>query len=156
MDGRRGIGWRGSLPWHLPEDLEHFRRSTWGATVLMGSSTYRSLPPQVRPLRGRKNVVASRSSESFDSDSIGVTPDAVGFVSEWKARRKDDLWIIGGAQIYAATLPLCDEVLLTLIPGDHPADTFMPAFEQLFTLWSADESPSARSLRYGRGIVSAS
>ena len=102
------IGRDGTLPWHVPEDLAHFRRVTDGAAVIMGRSTWESLPQRFRPLPGRDNIVLSRA--------LGDLPGAilVGGVGEALAAvAGQDAWVIGGAQVYAAFLPGTRRIELT-------------------------------------------
>ena len=102
------IGRDGALPWHLPEDLARFRRVTDGATVIMGRSTWDSLPDRFRPLPGRDNIVLSRTG--------GELPGAVvvgGIAEALAAVAGHDAWVIGGAQVYAAFLPGTRRIELT-------------------------------------------
>jgi dihydrofolate reductase len=112
------IGRDGGLPWHLPEDLKHFRTLTAGATVLMGRRTWESLPPRFRPLPGRRNVVLSRTQQ----EGAETFPDlgrALTTVSE-------DGWVIGGAAVYRAALPYADRIVVTEIRESFEGDTRAP------------------------------
>jgi dihydrofolate reductase len=93
------LGADGALPWHLPEDLRLFRSLTTGCTVVMGRRTWASLPPAVRPLPGRRNVVLSSTLAAGDVEAevAGSVPDVLA--------RYDDVWVIGGGGVYAAFLP---------------------------------------------------
>ena len=117
MDAHRIIGKDGALPWHLPEDLRHFRRQTQGQTVLMGRKTFETLPA---PLPGRRLVVLTSSRIE------GV--ECVSSVEE--ARRKHpDMWIAGGARVYEAFLPLAAEMWITQVYTNvQGGDTRFPAF----------------------------
>jgi dihydrofolate reductase len=112
------IGRDGALPWHLPEDLKHFRALTAGAAVLMGRRTWQSLPPRYRPLPGRRNLVLSRTPqegvETFPS--LRQALDAVS----------GDVWVIGGAAVYKAALPLADRIVVTEIRELFEGDTYAP------------------------------
>ena len=99
------IGDGEGLPWHLPEDLRHFKQVTLGHPVIMGRRTWESLP--VRPLPGRANHVISSREPGRWSDGAFVSPDLPDF--------ETDAWIIGGAQLYEATLDEVDIIELTLI-----------------------------------------
>jgi dihydrofolate reductase len=111
------IGRNGALPWHLPEDLKHFRSLTAGATVLMGRRTWESLPPRFRPLPGRRNLVLSRTPQE-GVETFPDLPRALAVVS-------GDVWVIGGATVYTATLPFADRMVVTeireLFDGDAQA-----------------------------------
>jgi dihydrofolate reductase len=102
------IGRDGTLPWHVPEDLAHFRRVTGGDAVIMGRGTWDSLPERFRPLPGRDNIVLSRA--------LGEVPGAVvvgGIGEALAAVAGRDAWVIGGAQVYAAFLPGTRRIELT-------------------------------------------
>ena len=130
-DGGPGvIGRAGALPWHLPEDLARFRRITNGHPVIMGRATWQSLPPRFRPLPGRVNIVLTRGAGaaapgSFEG-AVVVADVAAAVVQAGAAVAGDgEAWVIGGAQIYAATLALADrlevtEIGLTLDPTREP------------------------------------
>lgn len=123
MDSNALIGTDGYLPWHLPADLRRFRKITMGHPVIMGRKTWDSLWNQ--PLGGRKNLVVSRqfmwSDAANDANSVRSLERAL----EIAGKAGDEAFIIGGASIFAATLPLSDRLYLTLIdhafpPGDSP------------------------------------
>jgi len=146
MDEGRVIGDHGKLPWHIPEDMKRFSELTRGHTVLMGRATYESLPPRFRPLPHRVNVVASRGNYPV-SDGVQVVTDAVAFVHEWRNKASDILWIIGGAQIYAQTLNLWDELFLTVVHSKYTGDAFFPSFESQMRL-EQDEPNQRYSFRH--------
>ncbi|SDW32228.1 dihydrofolate reductase [Amycolatopsis xylanica] len=112
------IGRDGTLPWHLPEDLKHFRTLTAGAAVLMGRRTWESLPPRFRPLPGRRNLVLS-STPQPDVETFPGLEQALAAVSE-------DVWVIGGAAVYRAALPFADRVVVTEIQEHFEGDTYAP------------------------------
>lgn len=105
------IGRDGTLAWHVPEDLAHFREVTWGAPVLMGRATWDSLPPRFRPLPGRENIVLTRSRTWADDGAL-VAHDLDEARALLAGRAA---WGIGGAQVYASLLPHADVVELTEI-----------------------------------------
>jgi dihydrofolate reductase len=112
------IGRDGTLPWHLPEDMKHFRALTAGATVLMGRRTWESLPPRFRPLPGRRNLVLSRTPQ----DGVETFPD----LAEALAAVDGDVWVIGGAAVYAAALSFADRIEVTEIQETFDGDTYAP------------------------------
>ncbi|MEN9983498.1 MAG: hypothetical protein RJB10_1305 [Pseudomonadota bacterium] len=121
------IGIQGKLPWHLPEDLAHFKRTTLGCPVIMGRKTWDSLPPQFRPLPGRINIVVTRQK---DWHEIGVQPantlpEAL-LICEQIKPIPEQVWVIGGAQIYAESLALAKRVVVTEIDADFEGDAFAP------------------------------
>ncbi len=107
------IGVDGDLPWHLPEDLAHFRRVTDGAVVVMGRATWQSLPPRFRPLPGRLNLVLSRDPD-LRLPGATVVP-GVDQALEVAARADRPTWVVGGGQVYAAFAPLAARAEITEI-----------------------------------------
>jgi dihydrofolate reductase len=118
------IGKDGDIPWHYPEDLKHFKKKTMDHPVIMGSSTYRSLPEDFKPLPGRKNIVLTRSGIDVD-ESVSV---ANSLDEAWKIAGEHDekAFIIGGATIYEQTLDEADKLVLTRIHEEYNGDTFFP------------------------------
>jgi dihydrofolate reductase len=121
------IGRGGQLPWHLPEDLAHFRRQTQGCPVIMGRKTWDSLPPRFRPLPGRRNLVLTRQTGLALPGAEAVTglDDALARVSD-----APTVFVIGGAQLYAEALPYADRLVLTEVDADAEGDAFFPAWER--------------------------
>jgi Dihydrofolate reductase len=116
------IGDHGTLPWHLPEDMSRFRSLTMGATVVMGRATWESLPDQVRPLPGRRNVVLSRQPgwRAAGATAAASLEDALAGASE-------PVWVIGGASVYRSALPHADVIELTMVDGSFCGDAYAPA-----------------------------
>lgn len=112
------IGRDGTLPWRLPEDMKHFRSLTAGAAVLMGRRTWESLPPRFRPLPGRRNLVLSRTPQQ----GVETFPD----LRTALAAVTGDVWVIGGAAVYRAALPLADRIEVTEIREPFDGDTYAP------------------------------
>jgi|JI10StandDraft_1071094.scaffolds.fasta_scaffold256939_2 dihydrofolate reductase len=119
------IGRDGHLPWHLPEDLAHFKRTTLGCSVIMGRKTWDSLPPKFRPLPGRLNIVITRQSDwqAAGAQRAGSLDEALRHCPAG-----GDAWIIGGAEIYAQTLPLASTAVVTDIEAPFDGDAFAPQF----------------------------
>ncbi|WP_127784322.1 dihydrofolate reductase [Rhodococcus sp. X156] len=115
------IGRDGDLPWHLPEDLAHFRHTTRGATVVMGRATWESLPPLVRPLPGRNNVVLTHQP---GWTAFGAT--VVHSLEEAVALGAGDTWVIGGASVYAAAMPLAEQLVVTELADPVDGDVHAP------------------------------
>jgi dihydrofolate reductase len=119
------IGQNNTLPWHFPEDMAHFKKTTLGCPVIMGRKTWDSLPPKFRPLPGRLNIVLTRQMD-------WQAPGAVCAHSLSDAAKlcptNSDAWVIGGAEIYAQALPLASTAVVTEIDFDYEGDAFAPKF----------------------------
>ena len=117
IDAQRGIGINNKLPWHLPEDLAHFKRLTSGHPIIMGRKTFDSIG---RPLPNRRNIVVTRNRDWRHDDVEAVTSldDAIALVGDAPA------FIIGGAQIFDAAMALTDRVVVTEIDHTFACDTF--------------------------------
>ncbi|MFH2020015.1 MAG: dihydrofolate reductase [archaeon] len=121
MGKNREIGLKNDLPWHLPEDLLHFKKITAGKPVIMGLRTYESLG---RPLPGRKNIVINFSKIDIPGCTVVTSiQESLDLVN------KEDAFIIGGASIYKQFLPYADKLYITYIDHDFLADTFFPDFD---------------------------
>ena len=118
------IGKDGAMPWHLPEDLAHFKRLTQGHPVIMGRKTWDSLPARFRPLPGRANIVVTRQA---DWNEIGAQRASSLREALQLCENAEQVWVIGGAQIYAQALPLADELVVTEIDADVEGDAYAPA-----------------------------
>ncbi len=114
------IGLRGQLPWHLPEDLAHFRRTTMGHTILMGRKTWDSIG---RILPGRQMVVITRGESPLPAGVRRASSLAQAIADN---ADEDQLFVIGGAEIYASALPIADRIILTEIDLAPEADAFFP------------------------------
>lgn len=119
------IGKQGTLPWHLPEDLAHFKRTTLGCPVIMGRKTWDSLPPKFRPLPGRMNVVITRQP-GWQAEGAWVAHSLQQAMALCEAH--PDAWVIGGAQIYAQALPLASSAEITEIDLAVAGDAYAPSF----------------------------
>jgi dihydrofolate reductase len=120
----RVIGRDGALPWHLPSDMKHFRELTTGGTVVMGRTTYESIPERFRPLPGRRNLVLSRTP--------GLALDGAevfGGLEQALEACGDDCFVIGGGATYAEALPLTDRVYATEVAAEVDGDTFFPELD---------------------------
>ena len=157
MDQGRVIGFNNQLPWHLPDDMKRFSRLTSGNTVLMGRKTYQSLPERFRPLPNRKNIVITRSPDTFEcAESVSVfnSPDAA---IEFFEKHPDQLlgqilWVIGGGEIYQQMLPMVDQVYVTEVVGKHEGDVFFPIFEDQFELLEQEPHEGYCYRRFIRGV----
>lgn len=123
----RVIGADGALPWRLKDDMAFFKATTMGAPVIMGRKTWESFPK--RPLPGRENIVLTRDWD-YDAAAARVYssfPAAVNAARAIAAREgKSEAFVIGGAEIYAAALPLADRIYLTEVDAEVAGDTLFP------------------------------
>jgi dihydrofolate reductase len=163
------IGIDGVMPWHIPEDLAHFKALTMGHPVIMGRRTWESLPERFRPLEGRRNIVVTRQDDwTADGAEVVHDPDdALALVSSQspvspasspasRGTAPVDAWIIGGGSLYAAFLDRADVLEVTEVGGDYTGDTHAPAIDSSWRLdaetpWTDSRSgPRFRFLRYCR------
>ena len=121
-DQERGIGIRNTLPWHLPEDLTHFKHTTSGHPIIMGRKTFDSIG---RPLPNRRNMVITRNLE-WKHDGVEVF---TSITHALQALNDSQAFIIGGAEIYAQALSLADQLIITEIDHTYSCDAFFPAIE---------------------------
>ncbi|MDY0011327.1 MAG: dihydrofolate reductase [Rhodocyclaceae bacterium] len=117
------IGKDNAMLWHLPEDMQFFRETTRGATVIMGRKTWESLPERFRPLPGRRNIVITRQ-ENYPAPGAEL---AHGLTEALGRRGDARAFVIGGADLYAQALPLADELVITEVDLAPEADAFFPA-----------------------------
>ncbi len=119
------IGKDGTLPWHLPEDMAHFKRTTVGHPVIMGRNTWDSLPERFRPLPQRLNIVVTRQTawQAAGAQVAHSLEEACRLCPP-----QSDVWVIGGAQIYAQALPLASTAVVTEIDAAFEGDAYAPPF----------------------------
>lgn len=125
----RVIGNGLELPWHIPEDLRHFKRLTLGHPMIMGRRTFQSLVEQFGgPLKGRRHLVVTRNPDftSEQAEVFGSPDEALAAAGD-----VETVIIAGGASIYQQFLELADRMELTLVEGEHQGDVFFPKFEHL-------------------------
>ncbi|ADU31667.1 dihydrofolate reductase [Evansella cellulosilytica] len=125
MGKNREIGLNGEMPWHLPNDLKFFKKTTSGHSVLMGRKTYESIG---RPLPNRRNLVVTRS-ESFHADGVEVLhslDDVKPLVNS-----EEEFFVIGGATLYEQLMPIAKRLYITSINAEFEADTYFPAIDEI-------------------------
>jgi dihydrofolate reductase len=136
------IGADGVMPWHLPEDLAHFSRTTMGSPVVMGRKTWDSLPERFRPLPGRANIVITRTPGWHVEGAVtaGSIEEALALAASDAEEGVHDefgelvaqgvgqvcIWVIGGAQVFAHTIDLADRLVVTELDLDVEGDTRAP------------------------------
>jgi dihydrofolate reductase len=139
------IGKDGTLPWHLPEDLAHFKRTTLGCPVIMGRKTWDSLPPRFRPLPGRANIVITRQTNWHEN---GAQP-AQGLREALQlCEQNSDVWVIGGAQLYTLAAPLASTAVVTEIHADFEGDAFAPTLGAGWQETARERHTAANGLDY--------
>ncbi len=141
MTEERVIGRDGTLPWHLPEDLAFFKKTTSGHPIVMGRKTYESIG---RPLPKRRNIVLTRD-QGWSAPGVEVI---YGVEDLEKLPGLDGrVFIIGGAEIYAAFMGRLDDLLVSHVVGAHPGDTWFPEFEEEFKLTEILETHATFEVR---------
>lgn len=115
------IGRAGALPWALPEDMAHFREVTAGSTVVMGRRTWESIPARFRPLAGRRNMVLT-GDPSWAAPGAEAFPDLSGAI----AAATGAVWVMGGARVYAAGMPLAHVLEITELADPFDGDVIAP------------------------------
>ena len=140
------IGRDGNMPWHLPEDLKHFKKTTMGCPIIMGRKTYESIG---KPLPGRLNVVLTRDA-SYNADGVEVVTSmdtAIRVAKEHlqqSGAEKNELFIIGGGQLYKQTINMVDRIYLTKIHRMIDGDTrYVPIPESDFLLVEKKDAENA-------------
>ena len=118
------IGRGGQLPWHLPEDLKHFKRLTLGHPVIMGRRTWESLG---RPLPGRDNIVVTRQA-GYDATGAAVASSLEAALA--LCAGEPVVFVIGGQQLFAESLPLAAGLVLTEIYREYAGDTWFPQYDR--------------------------
>jgi len=131
MSENRVIGRGGGLPWHLPKDLQHFKKLTVDHTVIMGRKTFNEIK---HPLANRRNVVISRNPD-FQARGVTVVPSLDEALALGATER--EVFVIGGGEIFRLALPRADRLYLTIIHATVEGDTFFPAFDA--TAWVLEE-----------------
>ncbi|MFD3450075.1 dihydrofolate reductase [Microbacteriaceae bacterium 4G12] len=121
MDQNRVIGRNNDLPWRLPADLAYFKRVTMGHPIVMGRKTFESIG---RPLPGRENIVVTRNKE-YEAAGCKVIHSLKDLLERPK-QREEELFIIGGAEIFKEALPVADRLYITHIDEVFEGDTYFP------------------------------
>ena len=122
MGKNRAIGLEGRMPWHLPAELQHFKKATMGKSIVMGRKTWQAI---CRPLPGRQNIVISRDPGFLAKGvDLAASLEDAAVMSD-----SDEVMIIGGGQLYALALPHAQRMVLTLIDIEPEADTWFPEWD---------------------------
>ena len=143
------IGLNNQMPWHLPEDLAHFKKTTLGCPVLMGRKTWESIPAKFRPLPGRANLVITRQKDWQAEGALAVHSLEEGLsVALAHCPVGKDLWIMGGAEIYAQAAPIAEEAVVTEIEANYEGDAFAPALASTWREISRESHISETGLKF--------
>jgi dihydrofolate reductase len=157
MAKNRAIGKDNKIPWHLPEDLKHFKALTLGKVILMGRKTYESIG---KPLPKRINIVISSNMEipvsSLDKkdetmpallvyrDIESAITASQSFINHFEL--PNEIMIVGGTQIYSQCIDICDRMYLTVLDSEYEGDAFFPEFDT--KNWTTSEEEKHENYRY--------
>lgn len=120
------IGKGNDLPWHYPEDLKYFKNITNGKTVIMGYNTFLSIVGRIhKPLPNRKNIVAT-TNQNFYYEGVEVIHDLKAFLEQ---AHEEEIFVIGGTQIYEFSIPYADRLYITHVLADHDGDKYFPEID---------------------------
>jgi dihydrofolate reductase len=143
------IGLNNQMPWHLPEDLAHFKRTTLGCPVLMGRKTWESIPAKFRPLPGRANLVVTRQTDWSAEGALVVHSLEQGLrMALAHCPEGKDLWVMGGAEIYAQAAAMAEEAVVTEIDATFEGDAFAPILGATWHEVSRESHVSSTGLKY--------
>ncbi|WP_157008376.1 dihydrofolate reductase [Agromyces laixinhei] len=131
------IGAGGAMPWHVPEDLAHFKSVTLGGPVVMGRKTWDSLPERFRPLPGRTNIVVTRNEEWAAEGAVraGSVDDALASAA---TSGPDWIWVIGGAELFEALIDRADRLEVTELDLEVAGDAYAPSIDLSWRLVDTD------------------
>lgn len=148
VDEKLGLGKDNKLLWNIPEDLKRFKEITNGHPIIMGRKTFESIG---RILPNRTNIIVTRNlSFSFARSDLaklaGSLEEAIKIAKN--APGNDEIFVIGGGQIFKQALMLADKLYLTIVNGNYDADTFFPEYEYLFTNKISEEKGESNGYKY--------
>jgi dihydrofolate reductase len=125
LSENRVIGKNNDLPWRLPDDMKYFMETTKGHYVIMGRKNYQSLPEKFRPLPNRTNIVITRS-QNFNAPGCEIAHNLTDALNTARRANQQEVFVIGGAEIYALSLSIAHRLYLTEIKAEIAGDTFFP------------------------------
>lgn len=131
------IGDKGTMPWHVPEDLAHFKRVTSGHPVIMGRRTWESFPEKFRPLPGRTNIVLTTQQATHQglraagAEPVSTLADALELAGQCEGG--EEIWIIGGGAVYTQAMELIDTAIITQLDLQTSGDTRAPRLPANFS-----------------------
>lgn len=140
MGHQRQIGHQGQIPWHLPADLQNFKKITMGHTLILGRKTFASIG---KALPGRSTIVLTRD-QSFSADKCLSAQNLEDALELAKNAGETEVFIAGGAEVYAQALPLAQRLYLSFVNYNGEADTFFPPYSTEGWVKTDSQSFSAR------------
>lgn len=157
FDDNRVIGNNGKLPWHIPKDLELFKKRTWGHPVIMGRKTWESLPK--KPLPGRTNIILSSNFVEIPTTHLarctGIPRteirvyDNLEEAVKW-CRGRNESFIIGGGQVYKSAMKIADRIIVCKVHGKFAGDTYFPKIGWRWRKKSIEHHPGFDVVEYRR------
>ncbi len=144
----RAIGKDNQLLWNIPDDLKRFKALTLGHPVIMGRKTWESIPEKFRPLPGRTNIVITRDAAYSAPGAVLAQsfPEALSLARDTEGA--EEIFAIGGQQVYECALPFASKLYLTLVDDDQEGDAYFPAYENEFTKDTGREEREWDGIRY--------
>jgi dihydrofolate reductase len=130
----RELGLQGRLLWHLPDDMKRFKEITTGHPIIMGRKTWESIPLKFRPLPGRANIVVTRQDLYVADGATVVGSFEMARAAAARAHGSDEIFVIGGGELYATALLFADRLYLTSVDAATDADAFFPSYEKEFKI----------------------
>jgi len=147
------IGKGNDLIWEIPDDHARFKKITMGHPVIMGRKTWESIPEKFRPLPGRTNFVITRDNSYSAPGATVTTSIEDALASARQAPGNEEIFVVGGGEIYKAALPFTDRLYITLIDKEVEGDTFFPEYANIFTKKISEESREFEGLKYSYLIL---
>ncbi|MDB5245493.1 MAG: dhfrIII [Parcubacteria group bacterium] len=144
----RAIGRDNKLLWRLPEDMARFTSLTSGHPVIMGRKTWESIPAKFRPLPGRTNVVVTRDEGYAAEGGVVVHSLEDAITAANSASGADEIFIMGGGELYKEALPLANRLYLTIVDSNEDGDAYFPEYADAFTKILLNESHDHDGLLY--------
>ncbi len=144
----RAIGKNGTLLWSVPEDMARFKKLTSGHPVVMGRKTWESIPAKFRPLPGRINIVVTRDTAYVAEGAVVVHSLAEAIEAAIGAAGAEEIFIIGGGELYKEGLPFASRLYLTLVDDNEDGDAYFPEYANDFTKVLLDEQHDHNGLLY--------
>lgn len=135
IDENRALGKNNTLLWHIQEDMKRFKELTRDHPIIMGRTTFQSIG---RPLPKRTNIVITRD-KNFSAEGLIVVHSLEEAIEQAKATGTEEVFVIGGGQIYAQAMSMTDKLYLTVVKGTFDADTFFPTYDEFKTVLFKEE-----------------